>query len=89
MSRRERKRVAGLLIFFKDYGRGPKPRSHILGKITDEEILEVIRLVSGRTDVVHDILSYVNTHKTSSREVTLEDLAELRRLLAVSEVMDS
>lgn len=83
------KRVAGLLGFFKGTGKKKRLRTEVLDAMTDEDILAVLRLAAGRGHLVHELISYVNISPKSSQKVTLEDLAELRRLLLVSEVMDS
>ena len=87
--RSNRKRVAGLLRFFKNTGRGLMSRKEVLDGMTDEEILEMLRLIPGKGHLVHELVSYVNISPKSSTEVTKEDLMELRELLLVSEVMDS
>lgn len=87
--RRDRKRVAGLLRFFKETGKKQAPRAKVLDAMSDEDILAVLRLAAGRGHLVHELVSYVNISPRSSAEATLEDLAELRRLLVVSEVMES
>jgi hypothetical protein len=87
--RRSRKRVAGLLNFFQKTGKKERPRTEVLDGISDEDILAVLRLAAGKGRLVHELISYANINPKTSAELTKEDLVELRRLLIVSEVMDS
>lgn len=75
-----------LYKFFSHRGKGNRPRADSLDNFTSEEIVQLISLIRGRN--AHEIIVFANTYRVSSKEVTVQDIDECRRLLKVSEVQE-
>ena len=66
-----------------------KLRKSALTLVEPDEIVQLFRLVAGRTAEVIEIVNYVKTHKVLSLHLESKDIEAVRALLIVAEVMES
>ncbi len=80
-------RVSGMFKFFNAEGRGKLLRKKALEDFTSEEIVHLCQIIHGKD--AHDIITYINTCRSGSKEISVEEVDEVKRLFTVKDVLES